>query len=285
MATKATPMRSDRKRAKLLNLSGTVLLVIITVIVIFPVYWMVVSALQGGSRFETPTLLPTDPTIEAISTVIVKRPVLVWFANSAIVSLSTAAICSVLALNAGYALARYRTRSSNFFGLSILFTQMLPATLLIIPLFVIMRELAIVDSLGALIVANTAFALPLSIWLMRGFVESLPPDLEEQAMVDGCSRFTAYVRITVPLLKPGVVVVVVFSFLLAWNDYFFARSLIFTAQKWVMSVGLTSFQTEYSVEWPEMMAAAAIFAFPAVLFFALVQRHLVSGLTAGSVKG
>src|SRR5699024_5142107 len=133
--------------------------------------------------------------------------------------------------------------------------------------------------------ANTAFALPLSIWLMRGFVESLPRDLEEQAMVDGCSRFKAYLRITIPLLKPGVVVVVVFSFLLAWNDYFFARSLIFTSQKWVMSVGLTTFQTQYSIDWPGMMAAAALFSIPAVLFFAIVQRHLVSGLTAGSVKG
>lgn len=274
-----------KMRARLLNVVGYSLLIVVTVIAAFPVYWMVVSALQGGSRFETPTILPSDPTMEAVFSVFDKRPVLSWFANSATVSLSTAAICSALALNAGYILARYRSRLSNLFGLSILFTQMLPATLLIVPLFVIMRDLAMVDSLGSLIVANTAFALPLSIWLMRGFVESLPPDLEEQAMVDGCSRLMAYLRITIPLLKPGVVVVVVFSFLLAWNDYFFARSLIFNSQKWVMSVGLTSFQTEYTVEWPEMMAAAAIFAFPAVLFFALVQRHLVSGLTAGSVKG
>lgn len=270
---------------RVLSVATGGLLIVITCLAIFPIYWMLASAFQGGGRFESPSLIPTDPTIGALWAVIDKRPVLTWFANSAVVSLSTAVICSVLALNAGYILARYRSRITDLFGLSILFTQMLPATLLIVPLFVIMRELAMIDSLGALIVANTAFALPLSVWLMRGFVESLPRDLEEQAMVDGCSRFRAYLRITVPLLKPGVVVVVVFSFLLAWNDYFFARSLIFNSQKWVMSVGLTTFRTEHTIAWPEMMAAAALFSIPAVLLFAIVQRHLVSGLTAGSVKG
>lgn len=283
--TATRPPTTRVRRERLLNLSAGLLTACIVVVAVFPVYWMLVSALQGGSRFDTPSLLPTDPSLDAVWTVIDKRPVLQWFSNSALVALSTAAICSVLSVNAGYILARYRNRTSNVFGLSILFTQMLPATLLLVPLFVIMRDLAMVDSLGSLIVANTAFALPLSIWLMRGFVESLPPDLEEQAMVDGCSRFGAFLKITVPLLKPGLVVVVVFSFLLAWNDFFFARSLIFNSQKWVLSVGLTTFRTEYTIAWPEMMAAAAIFSIPAMLFFALVQRHLVSGLTAGSVKG
>jgi len=276
-------------RPKRRSVVGRAALTVITfgiiAVVIFPVYWMVISSLQSGGRFSAPSLIPRSLTVDPIVTVMRTKPVLQWFGNSSIVAVSTAVICSVISLNAGYALARFRSRVSTLYGIAILFTQMLPATLLVVPLFIVMKNLAMLNSLTSLVVANTAFALPLSIWLMKGFVESLPPDLEQQAMVDGCSRLGAYVRIALPLLRPGVMVVVVFSFLLAWNDFFFARSLIVSQDRWVLSVGLTSFTTEYTVKWPELMSAATLFAVPAVLFFALMQRNLVGGLTAGSVKG
>ncbi|MGH3518355.1 MAG: carbohydrate ABC transporter permease [Haloechinothrix sp.] len=277
----SSPMTRRRVKASLIT-AATFAIVLAAV---FPVYWMVVSALQSGTRFQSPSLWPTEISFDAITAAFDKRPVGRWFINTSVVSLVTALITAVLASNAGYALARFKSWLTGGFGIIILFTQMLPAALLVVPIYVILRRLNLLDELAGLIVANTAFALPLGIWLMRGFVKSVPTDLEEQAQVDGCSRFGAYMRITVPLLVPGIVVVVVFSFLLAWNDFFFARSLIFTADRWVLSVGLTSFESEYTIEWSELMGAAVAFTVPAVIFFGLVQQRLVSGLTAGSVKG
>lgn len=255
------------------------------VLILFPVYWMGVSALRTAGRFETTGLIPTSASLDALISVYRDRDIGLWLLNSTIVAGATALLSALISINAGYAIARYRSWVTGSFGLLILFTQMLPATLLVIPLFVIMRDLQLLNTLGALILANTAFALPLSIWLMAGFFDAVPKDLEEAAQVDGCSRLIAFYRVTLRLAFPGLVVVTVFAFLLGWNDYFFARAFISSDDKWVLAIGLTSFLGEFTVDWPELMAASVIFTIPAVLVFRVVQRHLVSGLTSGAVKG
>ncbi|MEN8113300.1 MAG: carbohydrate ABC transporter permease [Actinomycetota bacterium] len=254
------------------------------VFALFPVYWMVVSSIKAGGRFVEPSLIPTEISLDSLFSAFAKRPIARWYANTIFISLATAVLSLAISINAGYALARFRSKLNQGFGLFILFTQMLPAALIVIPMFVIVRQLGLLDSIFGLVLANTAFALPLSIWLMRGFFKSIPDSLEEAAQVDGSTRLGAFYRVTLPLAKPALVVVAVFAFLMAWNDFFFARALIFSDENWVLSIGLTSFEDEYTVEWSELMGAAVMFTLPAAVFFALVQKHLVSGLTGGAVK-
>jgi multiple sugar transport system permease protein len=154
-----------------------------------------------------------------------------------------------------------------------------------VPLFVIFQWTGLYDSLIGLAIADTAFILPLSIWLLKGFFDQIPVEIEQQAMIDGCSRLGAFYRVTLPLALPGLVVVVAMGFISGWDEFFLARTLIAAQDRWVMAVGLTSFRGEYTIAWNQMMAAAVIFAVPALAFFMIVQRYLVAGLSAGAVKG
>ncbi|HHT89609.1 MAG TPA: carbohydrate ABC transporter permease [Firmicutes bacterium] len=141
------------------------------------------------------------------------------------------------------------------------------------------------NSLGGLIVANMAFTLPLSIWVLKGFFDGIPKELDEAAMIDGCNVFQTFVRVIVPLVIPGLVAVAIFSFILAWDEFFFARTLMGSESTWVMSVGLSSFKEEFTINWTDLMAATVLFTIPPTILFMLIQKHLVSGLTGGAVKG
>ncbi len=255
-------------------------------IVFFPYYWMIVSSLEAASLFEwPPRIVPSSVTIEAYVKIFTERDVFTWFRNTAFVASTTSMFCTLIAINGGYALSRFRTRGTTGFSIFILFSQLLPATLIVVPLYVIFRQTGLYNSLIGLAIANAAFVLPLATWLMKGFFDRIPVEVEEQAMVDGCTRLGAFYRIVLPLALPGLVVVVAISFITGWDEFFLARTLISSQSNWVFSVGLTSFETQYAIAWDEMMAAAVVFALPAVFFFLFVQRYLVSGLTSGAVKG
>lgn len=255
-------------------------------IVVFPYYWMAVSALEARSIFVwPPRLFPGEISFAAFAKIFAERPVGTWLRNTAIVALATSFFCTVVAINAGYALSRFRGRLTDAFGIFILFSQMLPATLIVVPLYVVYRQLGLYNSLIGLAIADTVFVLPLATWLMKGFFDRIPRELEEQAMVDGATRLGAFYRVTLPLALPGLVVVTVFAFMAGWDEFFLARTLISSQSNWVLSVGLTSFQTQYAIAWNEMMAASVVFALPAAIFFLFVQRYLVAGLTGGAVKG
>ncbi len=259
---------------------------VIASIVIFPYYWMIVSSVESESIYRwPPEILPNSVSLDAYTEVFETRPIGVWFRNSAIVSLTTALFSVVISVHAGYALSRFRNRINILFGLILLFTQMLPAALLVVPFYVIYRQLGLFNTLHGIAIADTIFVLPLSVWLMRSFFDSIPSDLEEQAQVDGATRLGAFYRVALPLALPGVVVVVVFAFMAGWDEYFFARTLISSQNNWVLSVGLTSFMGQYATDWNGIMAAAVVFALPAAFFFLFVQRHLIQGLTGGAVKG
>lgn len=255
-------------------------------LVIFPYYWMILSSLEPISLFQwPPKILPEALSLDAYQKIFTQRPVLTWFTNTAIVACSTAILCTVISVNAAYALSRFRGKLTGAFTMFILFSQMLPATLIVVPLYVIFRNFGLYNSLLGLAIADTAFVLPLATWLMKGFFDRIPPELEEQAQVDGCGRLEAFYRVTLPLALPGLVVVAAFSFMTAWDEFFLARTLISSQSNWVLSVGLTSFEGQYSVAWDELMAASVVFALPAAIFFLFVQRYLVAGMTSGAVKG
>lgn len=255
-------------------------------LVIFPYYWMIVSSVAPTALHEwPPQLWPRGASLDAYRRIFAERPVLVWLQNTSVVAGCTAALCCIVSINAGYALSRFRGRLPTGFGIFVLVTQMLPATLIVVPLYVIFRQLGLYNTLTGLIIADTAFTLPLATWLMRGFFDRIPVDLEQQAEIDGCTRLGAFYRITLPLSVPGIVVVTVFAFISAWDEFFLARTLISSQDNWVLSVALTSFEGQYSIAWDEMMATSVIFALPVAVFFLFVQRYLVDGMTSGALKG
>ena len=263
-----------------------VLTLAFAVIIFFPYYWMFVSSVEQGSIYSwPPNLLPQEFSFDAYRFIFAERDLFTWLKNTFLVAGSVSVFCTVISINAAYALSRFNTRSTRLFTVAILFSQMLPAALIVVPLFVVFRQLGMYDSLLGLAIADTAFILPVSTWLLKGFFDQIPVEIEQQAMIDGCSRLSAFYRVTLPLALPGLVVVVAMSFIAGWDEFFLARSLIASQDNWVLSVGLTSFKGEFTIAWNQLMAAAVVFALPALVFFLIVQRYLVAGLSAGAVKG
>lgn len=275
-----------QRRTKLGNIGHILLVILVCAVAVFPFYWMIKSSLSTQSAFEwPPEMIPSSISFESYWDVVTERPIVRWFLNSTFVALVTTALAVLIALNAALGLSRYRTRLTGTFGTIILITQMLPATLLVIPMFIIFRNLKLLDSLWGLVVANLAFALPLAIWVLKGFFDSIPREIEEASMIDGSSEVGAFYRITIPLALPGIIAVCIYAFMVSWGEFFFARTLINQESHWVFTVGLSSFRGEHTLQWNELLAAATIFTIPPLIFFAGLQRHLISGLTGGAVKG
>jgi|ABEF01.1.fsa_nt_gi multiple sugar transport system permease protein len=263
-----------------------ILTLVFAAIVFFPYYWMFASSVETESMFAWPPhLIPSGFTLESYWTIFEERAIGRWFINTVIVAGSTSVFSTVIAINAAYALSRFKTKTTSIFTILILFSQLLPAALIVVPLFVIFQQLGLYNSLFGLAIADTAFILPVAIWLLKGFFDQIPVELEQQAMIDGCTQLGAFYRVVLPLALPGLVVVVAMSFISGWDEFFLARTLIASQDNWVLSVGLTSFRGEYTLDWSQMMAAAVIFTIPALVFFLFVQRYLVAGLSAGAVKG
>jgi multiple sugar transport system permease protein len=264
------------------------LIALVCLCVVFPFYWMINISMQKTTlNVYPPKLYPMKLDLGNYKTVWESdyKPLRLWLRNSLLVSLSSTGISLIFSLFAGYAISKYKFHGRDGFAFMILATQMLPAPLLLIPLYVIFREVGIIDSLFGLVVIDVALSIPLCVWMLKGFFDTLPNELQESAIIDGCTRMGVFYRIYVPLMKPGIAATAVFSFLLAWDEFFAANTITNTDSKWVAAVGLSTFIGERVVSWDQIMAAATIFCIPAIVFFLLIQRYLVSGLTAGSVKG
>jgi ABC-type glycerol-3-phosphate transport system permease component len=191
----------------------------------------------------------------------------------------------VTAALAAYGFTRFHIRGAGALIVFLLFTKMLPETLLIIPYFRLMSELGLLNTHLALILAYSSFALPFSVWMLIGFFRSIPREIDEAAIVDGASRLAAFFRVILPLARPGLVAVALFTFLISWNAYVWALVLTTDPAMFVLSVGIANMVGEYRVQWNELMAAAMIAAAPVMVLYALLERHLVSAITAGAVKG
>lgn len=268
------------------GIAALVIAIIVVFFLNFPVFWMLVQSITGESMFtENPSLLPKSPSLEPYSRIIESKPITQWLTNTLVVAAGTLALTMPLAAGAGFSLSRYRTKLNAVTGLAILGTQMLSASLLAIPIYVLFRQMGLQDKLLGLIVANTAFTLPMSIWVLKGFFDGIPRELDEAAMIDGCSVGQMLYKVVLPLVLPGIVAVSIFGFILAWDEFFFARTLVSSQTNWVMSVGLSSFKEEFTIAWSDMMAAAVLFTIPPVVLFMFIQKHLVRGLTGGAVKG
>ncbi len=257
------------------------------VVTLFPFYWMLNTSLKPSTEVfaSPPTFVSAHWSLDAYRTVLTERPVGRYFVNSLVVALGTTALSVLLAALAAYGLTRYFPRGATPFVLFLLFTKMLPETLLIIPYFRLMSDLGLLNTYWALILAYSSFALPFSVWMLIGFFRGIPREIDEAATIDGAGPWTAFVRVILPLARPGLVAVALFTFLIAWNSYVWALVLTTDASMYVLSVGIANMVGEYRVQWNELMAAAVIAALPVMVLYALLERHLVSAITAGAVKG
>jgi ABC-type glycerol-3-phosphate transport system permease component len=256
------------------------------IVTLFPVYWMALTAVKPGAEVfrAPPSFWPDQPTFEAFATIFRERPMARYVANSLIVSLGATLLSMALGALAAYGFTRFRIRGALVLIVALLFTRMLPETLLIVPYFQLMSQLGLIDTYAALILAYSCFSLPFALWMLIGFFRSIPTEIDEAAAVDGATRLQALARVVLPLAAPGLVAVGFFTFIAAWNSYLWALVLTTRPEMFVISVGVANMVGEYRVQWNELMAASTIATLPVIVLFALIERKVVSGLTAGSIK-
>ncbi len=256
-------------------------------IVLLPFYWMVVTSFRPSAALfsSRPSLWLSQPTLEHYGTVLLRTRFMTQFQTSVIVALSTTAACILAGSLAGYALSRFVFRGKFLISITIFLAMMFPATVVLIPIFLAFRVLRLLNTYAGLIIAYATFALPFCTWMMKGFFDSIPVELEEAAIVDGCSKAGAMCRIAFPLAAPGIAATAMFGFLLAWNEYLFALTLTTTEDMRTLPVGLTLFSGEYYTNYGALMAASLMICVPVLVFFLYTNKYMIQGLTAGAVKG
>jgi N,N'-diacetylchitobiose transport system permease protein len=265
------------------NAIGVVLLVLMA----FPIYWAIATSFKRGVDMTkvTPKWFPFPGTLLHYRDAWHKAFFLSSLRNSAIIVGLTVVIAIAAAFLAAVAVARTNFRGRKAYIVLIIVIQMIPQTALIVPLFVVLSRFHEQNELIGVTFTYLAFILPFAVWTLRGFVANIPKDLEDAAMIDGCSRFSAFMRVTFPLIAPGLVATAIFAFIQAWNEFTFAYVIIQDNSKETATVWLASFITQEQVDWGGLMAGATMLSIPIVILFLLVQRHFATGLTAGAVKG
>ncbi|MDO5736381.1 MAG: carbohydrate ABC transporter permease [Propionibacteriaceae bacterium] len=254
----------------------------------FPLLWLASAAFKSSAELNSlrVNLIPVEWHFANFPEALAKQGLIRSGMNSAIVSLSTTILVIVVSIPAAYALARFKGRLRTLGVGWILTSQVFPVILIIIPLFIILKNLNLVDSLLGLILVYTTYTMPFALWMLQGFVAAIPKDLEEAGAIDGASRFKVLKEIVFPLLMPGIVATAMFAFVSAWNEFFFALVLIQTPDNYTLPITLKMFVGgEGKVALGPLAAGAVMAAIPSLVFFAIMQRKLTSGLLAGAVKG
>jgi N,N'-diacetylchitobiose transport system permease protein len=256
-------------------------------VMVFPVYWMVSTAFKRPFEILsfTPEFVPSPATLANFENALDRPNFWSSVVNSLIVVVAVTALSMVLAFLAALALAKFRFYGRAAFVVLIIGVQMVPLNALIIPLYILLSRADQVDKLTGVVVTYLTFVLPFCVWTLRGFMLGVPRELEEAAMVDGSTRFGAFVRILLPLVAPGLVATSIFAFIQVWNEFIIAYVLLQSQDKHTLTVWLASFTTLRGTEWGPLMAAASLTALPVVVFFVLVHRRIAFGLTAGAVRG
>ncbi|QUQ65028.1 carbohydrate ABC transporter permease [Kutzneria sp. CA-103260] len=257
------------------------------VVWLFPVYWMVNTAFKpyGDILSATPKFLPFPFTLANFADAVAKPGFLRDLGNSVLVTGSVVVVAIVVAFLAATALTRFRFPGRRSFLIGVLVVQMVPVPALVIPLFLSLKSVHLLDTFLGLGLTYVALVLPFTIWTLRGFLQGIPVELEEAALVDGAGRGTVIRRILLPLVLPGIIATSVFAFITAWNDFLFAYVVMKDQSGYTLPVWLVSFSTSTGTDYGGLIAASTLFALPVIVFFALVQRRLVEGMTAGAVKG
>ena len=253
---------------------------------VWPILDVISISLRPNDQLRTTNwqFIPENWTLDAYVELFTKQPFPRWLANSLLVSLTVTATGVALASVGGYAFSRFRFVGRGSMLIAILTTQMFPATMLLLPLYILIAKLGLINTFLGLSVFYVSTALPFCIWQMKGFYDTIPQSLEEAARIDGCSQWDAFAKVILPLATPGLVITALFSFMTAWSEYIVAAQVLQDRQLFTLPLGIKSFQASMSTQWGLYAAAALLVSIPVVVVFLLLSRYLVSGMTLGAVK-
>ncbi len=263
------------------------ILILFTLFALYPISQIVTIALRPSDQLLSTSLalIPKGATLANFRTLLTETPFLRWVGNSTLIALAVTATGVALASTAGYALSRFRFLGRTTMLNGLLVTQMFPATMLLLPLYLILIKLHLINSYLGVIIIYTATALPFCIWQLKGYYDTIPLSLEEAAGIDGCSRWQSFYIVVLPLATPALVITALFSFMTAWNEYVVAALILQDQKIFTLPVGLKMFQGNMSTQWGLYAAGALLVSVPVVLLFLALSRYLVSGLSSGAVKG
>ncbi|UXN69985.1 carbohydrate ABC transporter permease [Devosia neptuniae] len=271
--------------------SGRLFLVLVLGFTVMPMIWMIITSLKTGfaAMQYPPQWWPAEPTLENYTRLLdpsgrIGQDFLHYFWNSLWVSTITTILAVVVAVPAAYAFSRFRFPGRNFLFFAVLLRNMFPAVVFLVPLFILMKALGLVNTHGSLILTYLTFGLPLAIWLLKGFYDNIPIQLEQAARIDGATRFQAFIFIVMPLSTPGIIATSIYSFIGAWNEYIYAYTFLTKQSQMTLPVGIQRFFSENATDWPGLMAATFIMSVPVVVLFLVLQKYFVRALTEGAVK-
>ena len=264
-----------------------IFLVIFTLITIYPVLNVIGISLRSENAFNTKSLLLFDKSssFKTYVQLFTQTDFFLWIRNSFLVSISVTLIGVILASTSAYALSRFDFKGRKFGMIAILTTQMFPATMLLLPFFILLSKLSIINSFFGLMIIYSSTVLPFCIWQMKGFYDTIPKALEESARLDGCNHFQSFYKIILPLSSPALVITALFSFMSSWSEYVVAAIILQDPKLYTLPLGLKTFQSSLATEWGLYAAGAIIVSIPVIILFISLSKYLVSGLTLGGVKG
>ncbi|MBF9050739.1 ABC transporter permease subunit [Roseobacter sp. HKCCD9010] len=260
----------------------------LVLLIAFPLFWMIVTSLKPQTELFRipPTWLPETVTFEHYARLLFDTPFLLYFRNSVVLATTTTIFVVLLGTVGAYSLVRFKYRGRDTLAMLVLFTYLLPSVVLIIPLYLMMVELGLSNTLTSLVLAHTTFALPYALWLLRSFMEGVPEDLESAALVDGATRLGAFKDVILPQLLPGIISTALFTFILSWNEYLYALVLVNSDSARPLTTGvMTMLISAFNIEWSLLMAASVMMSLPLIIVFAFLQSYLTRGFGAGGVKG
>lgn len=281
-------MLISRSKQRVLTIATYAILLGFSVYCLFPFLWMIVTSFKPTEtiRSTNPSFWIPDPTVKHFENVINNSAFLTFFKNSMFVAITTTLAALIISIFAGYALSRFvRFRGVQLFSVAMLLSQMIPGVLLLIPLYLTMKNLHLLNSYMSLILAYTTFTVPLCTFMMKGFFDTVPIEMEESAEIDGCTRLGIIFRILLPVSLPSLVATSLFAFLNAWNEFLFGFVFINDEAHRTLTPGISLFRGQFQTDWGSLMAASVLCVIPVVLIFVFLQRYLIEGMTAGAVKG
>lgn len=281
-------MLISRAKRRILTFTTYAILIAFSAYCLFPFLWMIVTSIKPTNmiRSTDPSFWVADPTWKHFDNVINNSAFMTFFKNSLFVACVTTFASLVISIFAGYALSRFvRFNGVKVFSIAMLLSQTIPGVLLLIPLYLIMKNLSLLNTYTSLILAYTTFTVPLCTFMMKSFFDTIPYEMEESAEIDGCSRIGIIARILLPLSLPSLVTTSLFAFLNSWNEFLFGFVFINDEAKRTLTPGISLFRGQFQTDWGSLMAASVLSVIPVVIIFVFLQRYLIAGLSAGSVKG
>lgn len=286
--THTTSRTARPARRRRINWAFLLVLLLIAVL-LFPIYWMILTAVLPTSSVlsRTPSVIPLGEsfTLDAFVSVLTDSGLLRWFGQSALVTIGAAVLSTALSVTSAYALSRFVVPGRRLVLFTFLMGRVLPGTLLALPFFILFKVLGLLDSTTGVILANTAAITPFTALMMKSYFDGIPRDLDEAAMVDGCSRLMILVRVLLPVSVPGIAAGLGFAATSAWTDLLFSRTLLLSDDKWTVPMGIASMVGDVSVNWNQLMATGVLSVLPVLVVYWFLQPYMISGMTSGSVKG